>query len=204
MRRFHGYYSLYCAGSGGTAVLFVSYIIICGVPKRFKKGSTVSDDTVEIPLKKAAKAEEAPKPDLQAAAKSKVDDSTQIIPVKRNRPKPVRFEDDEEKTRVFNRKDFGESKAQDAFSSHLNKGPFPPEPEPHVLSSMPDLDSLEEYFVRHFLNWYGAVSTTVEQDTRKVTMHLIEGLHMKTRKPWIPSPILWCRKPCRMPSAPMS
>lgn len=161
---------------------FISYIVICGVPKRFKKGSTVSDDTVEIPLKKAAKAAEAPKPDMQAAAKSKVDDSTQIIPVKRNRPKPVRFEDDEEKTRVFNRKDFGESKAQDAFSSHLNKGPFPPEPEPHVLSSMPDLDSLEEYFVRHFLNRYGAVSTTVEQDTRKVTMHLIEGLHMKNKE----------------------
>lgn len=51
-----------------------------------------------------------------------------------------------------------------------------------MFTSAPDLTSLEEYFVRHFLNRYGAVSSTVEQDTRRVTQHLIEGLHMKNRE----------------------
>lgn len=33
---------------------------------------------------------------------------------------------------------------------------------------------LEEYFVRHFLNQYGAVSRTAAQDTRTVTHRLVE------------------------------
>lgn len=44
------------------------------------------------------------------------------------------------------------------------------------------MDTLEDYFVRHFLNRYGAVSRTVEQDTRKVTHHLIEKLAMSDRE----------------------
>ena len=62
------------------------------------------------------------------------------------------------------------------------KGPFPPEPNPVILNEEPDVDFLEEYFVKHFLNRYGAVSHTVEQDTRKVTHRLIDGLHMRRKE----------------------
>lgn len=58
-------------------------------------------------------------------------------------------------------------------------------PIPVILNEEPDVDSLEEYFVKHFLNRYGAVSHTVEQDTRKVTHRLIDGLHMEEKKLWI-------------------
>lgn len=164
------------------AALFfaVSYFVICGFPLKSKKKE---EPETGVEKKENIRPAEEKKPSFLHKAK-KVDDSTQIIPVKPKRPSPVRFdeEEEEEKTKVFTRKDFGESKGQDAFSASSAKSPFPPEPEPHVFNAAPDLNSLEEYFVRHFLNRYGAVSSTVEQDTRRVTQHLIEGLHMKNRE----------------------
>lgn len=46
------------------------------------------------------------------------------------------------------------------------------------MEGTPTLQSLEERFVRHFLNRYGAVSSVVEQDTRMVTGHLIRNMDM--------------------------
>lgn len=163
------------------AALFfvVSYFIICGFPMKRRKAEEMENGEEE--KKGLPDLEKEKKPPVHKAAP--VDDATRIIPVKPKRPAPVRFdEEEEEKTKVFTRKDFGESKARDAFSAASTGSPFPPEKEPHVFTSAPDLTSLEEYFVRHFLNRYGAVSSTVEQDTRRVTQHLIEGLHMKNRE----------------------
>lgn len=158
------------------ALLFMilSYLVICGLPKREKAEGMPSDEpTMEIPRPRKAKREEPKKP--------VVDEATRIIHVPHHQEKSSEPEDNE-KTKVFTREDFGESKSADDFSSNAATGPFPAEPEPRVLSSMPDLPTLEEYFIRHFLNRYGAVSTTVEQDTRKVTRHLIEGLHMSGKE----------------------
>lgn len=160
------------------AALFfvVSYFVICGFPKRKRK-----TEKGETSVREAEQTEKKEKPSFDHRNDT-MDDATRIIPVKPRREAPVRFDEEEEKTKVFARKDFGESKEKDAFSSSQVKSPFPPEPEPHVFTAQPDLNSLEEYFVRHFLNRYGAVSSTVEQDSRRVTQHLIEGLHMKNRE----------------------
>mgnify|MGYP005907029527 CR=1 FL=1 len=154
------------------AALFfaVSYFVICGIPGHGKKAVK----------EKAAVPEVTPVKEKKEAAPA-VDDATVIIPMKPHRTKRISPEEDE-KTKVFAKEDFGAAKKEHTFSKENGRGAFPPEPEPRVFSEMPELPSLEDYFVRHFLNRYGAVSTTVEQDTRRVTHHLIEGLHMTSRE----------------------
>ena len=50
------------------------------------------------------------------------------------------------------------------------------ESEPEILNQITEPAVLEEYFVRHFLNQYGAVTRNVAQDARTVTHHLITDL----------------------------
>ncbi len=47
------------------------------------------------------------------------------------------------------------------------------EPAPTVVENVTDVDQIEEYYIRHFLGQYAAVSKTVVEDTRTVTHALI-------------------------------
>ena len=120
------------------------------------------------------------KPQKKAEEKKPLftDEKTQIISFKSRGP-AVSAETASEETKVFTRDDL--KKAGTEEKKQVRTGPFPPEPEPFILKETPDLPSLEEYFVRHFLNRYGAVSKTVEEDTRRVTHHLIESLGLSGR-----------------------
>ena len=120
------------------------------------------------------------KPQKKAEEKKPLftDEKTQIISFKSRGP-AASVETASEETKVFTRDDL--KKAGTEEKKQVRTGPFPPEPEPFILKGTPDLPSLEEYFVRHFLNRYGAVSKTVEEDTRRVTHHLIESLGLSGR-----------------------
>ena len=120
------------------------------------------------------------KPQKKAEEKKPLftDEKTQIISFKSRGP-AASVETASEETKVFTRDDL--KKAGTEEKKQVRTGPFPPEPEPFILKGTPDLPSLEEYFVRHFLNRYGAVSKTVEEDIRRVTHHLIESLGLSGR-----------------------
>ena len=154
----------------GVAALF--FIIVCllvfGLPGKKKSDPAFEDleKTMEIPPVSAEKKKVSENADAEV---------TQIIP-----RAELKKAADEERTRVFAKDEI--PKAEKARPAAAGKGPFPEEPAPQVFDSMPEKDALEEYFVRHFLNRYGAVSRTVEQDTRKVTHHLLEGLQMNHKE----------------------
>lgn len=161
--------------------LLVSYVLVFGLPGKKKKKERVKEDitaqidkTMEMPplrQKQEAPAKKAP---------VFTDEKTQIIPsISRQVEQKVEME--EEKTKIFSRDEI-EKTAPMAAVGTSSHSPFPPEPAPQILEEQPAPNSLEEHFVRHFLNRYGAVSRTVEQDTRKVTHHLIAGLHMSDKE----------------------
>lgn len=162
----------------GVVLLFfaVTCLMIFGLPGKKKNAEPIMadlDKTMEIPTISKEKAAASP-----IAGKPAVDDATEILPI-------IEKDDaEEEKTRVFAKKDFENTAPFEAVAS-AEKSPFPPEPAPKILEDHPKVDTLEDYFVRHFLNRYGAVSRTVEQDTRKVTHHLIEKLAMSDGSWWI-------------------
>ena len=158
---------------GVAALFFVVCLFMVGLPVKGGKKAPLPDldHTMEIPRVRKPK-KEAPKKE----APKKLDaDATQIIP-----RAELKKAADEEKTRVFAKEEIAPSAP--AQPKHAAKGPFPEEPAPVVLDAKPGTDTLEEYFVRHFLNRYGAVSRTVEQDTRKVTHYLIENLQMNQKE----------------------
>lgn len=159
----------------GVILLFfvVLYGILFGLPQKGK----ALEKTAEIPPMR----EERPRKKAERNRKPLfTDEKTQIISFKTHAPSSSGSGADEEKTRVFARDAFEKPAAEEKKA--VKAGPFPPEPEPFILKEVPDLPSLEEYFVRHFLNRYGAVSRTVEEDTRRVTHHLIESLRMSGRE----------------------
>lgn len=80
-------------------------------------------------------------------------------------------------TRVFDRGEL-EKTLPPAKMPSGKVSAFTAEKAPEILEGTPTLQSLEERFVRHFLNRYGAVSSVVEQDTRMVTGHLIRNMDM--------------------------
>ncbi len=158
---------------GVAALFFVVCLFMVGLPVKGGKKAPLPDldHTMEIPRVRKPK-KEAPKKEPP----KKLDaDATQIIP-----RAELKKAADEEKTRVFAKEEIAPSAP--AQPKHAAKGPFPEEPAPMVLDEKPGTDTLEEYFVRHFLNRYGAVSRTVEQDTRKVTHYLIENLQMNQKE----------------------
>ena len=80
-------------------------------------------------------------------------------------------------TRIFDRGEL-EKTLPPAKMASGKVSAFTAEKAPEILEGTPTLQSLEERFVRHFLNRYGAVSSVVEQDTRMVTGHLIRNMDM--------------------------
>lgn len=82
-------------------------------------------------------------------------------------------EEDNERTRVFSSTEELRPAAEHREKETAPRG-FVLEPEPEVMESPQPPEILEEYFVRHFLNQYGAVSRTAAQDTRTVTHRLVE------------------------------
>lgn len=159
----------------GVALLF--FIVLYGLLFGFSSRKKVSGDTVKIP---PMPKRHTRKPQKKAEEKKPLftDEKTQIISFKSRGP-AASAETASEETKVFTRDDL--KKAGTEEKKQARTGPFPPEPEPFILKETPDLPSLEEYFVRHFLNRYGAVSKTVEEDTRRVTHHLIESLGLSGR-----------------------
>ena len=151
----------------------ITWLMVFGIPGRKKQASG------RVNAKKMA---EQDKPEKEKTVHKFNDDATQVIPLKSLKDKKASFDDDEGKTKVFTRESFETAKSRTAVRKDIPDSVFPPEPEPNVLSSTPDLTTLKEYFVRHFLNRYGAVSATVEQDTRKITEHLINSLQMNHKE----------------------
>ncbi len=153
--------------------LVVSYLLVFGLPGKKKKENWEEtmelEKTMEIPLPVKEQKEE------KQSSVSDVDEATQILPrISRDTKKEQELE--EEKTKIFSRKEMENTAPYEA--APVKQGAFPAEPVPQILEEKPEVNSLEEHFVRHFLNRYGAVSHTVEQDTRIVTHRLIDGLHM--------------------------
>lgn len=106
--------------------------------------------------------------------KKVAEDTLVIPPIKRAEPE-VDFESFE-KTRAFSRKELNNEVKKEG---KLNN--FEMEPNPNVLDDGNDVSKLETYFVRHFLNQYGAVSKTVEQDTKLITEALISSLNLSSK-----------------------
>lgn len=152
------------------AFFCVCWVMVCGMPKHLAERLSAwrrapAEDAAEAPRRKtAAHRREAPaRPAVPAA---QVNEATQVFNFG-----ALRQDDAEDATRIFDREAAAEA------------GPAKPaehfvlEPEPEVLEEPQPPEVLEEYFVRHFLNQYGAVSRTAAQDTRTVTHHLIERVH---------------------------
>ena len=157
--------------------LVVSYFAVFGFKK--KKEETVNKKPVE-PSMDLEKTMEIPVPKKEEKKERKVssaEEATQILPsLGAYKEKKAALE--EEKTKIFSRKELEHNVHEPSRSALSSKSAFAPEPVPTILENKPGADTLEEHFVRHFLNRYGAVSHTVEEDTRKVTHHLISSLHM--------------------------
>lgn len=98
-----------------------------------------------------------------------VSDATQIFDISESGKEALRSE----ATRVFETASLSEAYRRTRMKQPASPA-FEMEPEPEVLEKPQPPEVLEEYFVRHFLNQYGAVSRTAAQDTRTVTHHLIE------------------------------
>lgn len=160
---------------------FICYMMFFGVPGRKKTADhrEIEKKASEVPSREdIVKKVPLPKSEPHKEKKLYTDEKTQILPPRLGKTKKA--EADEEKTKIFSKEELEKTAERDPVP-HA-KGPFPPEPNPVILNEEPDVDSLEEYFVKHFLNRYGAVSHTVEQDTRKVTHRLIDGLHMRRKE----------------------
>ena len=83
-----------------------------------------------------------------------------------------------EKTVVFDRSALNRETAELEKTAIVpvkkkSKGAFAEEAAPQITDEEVTPEELEEYFVRHFLNQYGAVSRTAYDDTRTVTHDLI-------------------------------
>lgn len=148
--------------------LGVCYILVCGMPKGFRRrkedvpaeeelADLYSDKVTEEPAREAPKADSA-------------SEATQIFNfggeelAKANEEEATRIFDKKELTGAIHRKS-GEKRSANGFVL---------EPEPEIMEDGEDPEVLEEYFFRHFLNQYGAVSRTVAQDTRTVTHQLVQ------------------------------
>ena len=134
--------------------------------KKVPVRQAVPETTAEFPLRKKS----------DGAGKS-AGETTQILPVKEIIKKADAAMDADGATRVFDRGEL-EKTLPPAKMPSGKVSAFTAEKAPEILEGTPTLQSLEERFVRHFLNRYGAVSSVVEQDTRMVTGHLIRNMDM--------------------------
>ena len=148
------------------AFFCVSWAAVCGLPRglagRVKawaaKGAPRRQTEPDAPPAEAAE----PAPARSAAA---VNEATQVFNFG-----GLSRDGADEATRVFDR----DEAAAGYAAEERTPARFALEPEPEVLESPQTPEVLEEYFVRHFLNQYGAVSRTAAQDARTVTHHLVE------------------------------
>lgn len=144
----------------------VSWAAVCGLPRglagRVKawaaKGAPRRQTEPDAPPAEAAE----PAPARSAAA---VNEATQVFNFG-----GLSRDGADEATRVYDR----DEAAAGYAAEERTPARFALEPEPEVLESPQTPEVLEEYFVRHFLNQYGAVSRTAAQDARTVTHHLVE------------------------------
>lgn len=132
----------------------------------------------------------------KALAYSEDMDQTQLIAIGHEAEEEPSAEEPE-KTRIFaspsaknGPEDLGKTQIFSPGKASHAKGmakskpalPFGEEPEVQPVEDSVTPAELEEHFVRHFLNQYGAVSRTVEQDTRTVTRQLISSLGVKDKE----------------------
>lgn len=164
------------------AVFFVvCYIMVCGLPAGLfrkeaglrRKRRSEEERAVSVrtePVRQDVPGEEAPKKPA-----SLMSDATMVIPVK-----PAAAQYDDEKTRIFAKESFTEARPSRMGRAPAKEdNPFAAEPDPVVVADdLSDPEVLEKYFVRHFLNQYGAVSKTVEHDARTVTHRAVEKLNI--------------------------
>lgn len=122
---------------------------------------------------------EAVKRAVEESKKQDFSATTQIIPVGKNKRAEIASED-EEATRIIHpgkwEREVPENKKKQ------KKEVFVLEEKPEILKDPVTLETLKEYFIRHFLNRYGAVSHTVEQDTRTVTHYIVDKLEMEAEE----------------------
>lgn len=163
------------------AAVAILFFIVCGLlvfglpkkpertvevaPKKYKKPKVVT------PSKKDNVPEETAKWPVRNTYKEQ---TTQIIPLKQ-----VADGADDEKTKVFGHGAFAKAKMEKARPR--KEDAFAMEKEPEILKDHVTVETLETYFIRHFLNRYGAVSPAVEQDATVVTKYIIRHMHMDTK-----------------------
>lgn len=134
--------------------------------KKEEPAADIEEKTMEIPRRESDK---KTSPDL---------DATQIFSMKEKKPSLSQREEDE-KTRLFTKDEFTSVRERAERKEETRPRSFDEyqlEPEPEILDDITDPVILEEHFVRHFLNHYGAVTRNVAQDARTVTHHLITNL----------------------------
>lgn len=155
------YFSVLVVGLVLLGFFFVSWLSCAGFPKRGETAEAVEETAVRpavLPVREKTVSGEAP-------AKAE--------PVKEKVPEETR-ELEIEETKIFEKEEV--TGALERPAAVKSSGRFALEAEPEILGDEESPEHLEEYFVRHFLNQYGAVSRTVAQDTRTVTHHLIRRI----------------------------
>lgn len=149
----------------------VCYLLVCGhSPKRQKRrcmrkrGNKNYSSSGFIHGKNLSEDEDLIK---------KVAEDTLVIPPLKRTDSQESF-DSLEKTRAFSRDEL-------KIVNKEKPKEIKVEPVPNVVDNLNDVSELETYFIRHFLNQYGAVSKTVEEDTKTITRALISSLNMKSK-----------------------
>jgi cell division septum initiation protein DivIVA len=135
---------------------------------------TAASAAAPVPsIKKAGKIDKNQEEDASPARKT-VSEATQVFTSPLSR---ISDEEDggEEKTRIFTKSELEHTGSVPAADKKL---PGEEEPEPVILEDKNDPAVLETYFVRHFLNQYGAVSKTVARDAGAVTHRAVEKMQI--------------------------
>lgn len=143
------YFSIAVVILVAAAFFGVCWVAVCGLPRKRRTGAVHRKTAASAP----------------AAA---VNEATQVFNFG-----GAGGEEDNERTRIFSSTEELRPAAEHREKETAPRG-FVLEPEPEVMESPQPPEILEEYFVRHFLNQYGAVSRTAAQDTRTVTHRLVE------------------------------
>lgn len=187
------YFSIFVMGMVTAAFLLVCYVTLCGIPhfgrseERAEEPKVVlSEEAILKAAHAAAAEEESPvlKDEIPAeAANAAAEPAHSLAEEETDALEETKIfspvaaetaaEEEEGATRIFTKADVETVKEARSPAAAL---PFPPEPAPQILSGSEDENTLETYFVRHFLNQYGAVSRTVAEDTETVTHELIGRL----------------------------
>lgn len=168
------YFSIAVVLLVAAAFFCVSWAAVCGIPEnglaeaRAWLAAAVTSIRGRRGDGKGVPSMESPVPAHGHSSES-MNEATQVI-----RREELRREAEDGATRVFDRNAVnGVSSLSETRVRPRGKS-FVLEEEPQIMESPQSPEVLEEYFVRHFLNQYGAVSRTAAQDTRTVTHHLVE------------------------------